>query len=293
MFYIVKSGDTLYSIAIRFKTTIQALLNANVICNPGLIYPGQVLVIPKPGIEIQKAGGTPYYIVVLGDTLYCLARQFNTTMQNLARANSISNPNVIYPDTELLIAYDIPDPEQLKSLWENTALLYCDSLNSLQVYGIYYIGTFQWEAIGKTALPYLNTLATNPCDVVRYYTITALGRIASEDSRQILLNSLKDHDPITVKLAELALHKLDIIKKNKRIHVTTSDAQLFEVPRLDSPYIPLPQGTDLTVERWYIPSPAGEDFPPAGLAVWDYVKLTDTNKMGFLLRVGYNQILIM
>lgn len=45
--YTVQAGDTLYSIALRFNTTIYALQIANHLASPHFIYPGQVLVIPK------------------------------------------------------------------------------------------------------------------------------------------------------------------------------------------------------------------------------------------------------
>ena len=44
--YTVQRGDTLFSIAVRFGTTVFALQQANNIANPNFIYPGQVLTIP-------------------------------------------------------------------------------------------------------------------------------------------------------------------------------------------------------------------------------------------------------
>ena len=44
--YIVKPGDTLQSIAARFNTTVQALMSANNLTNPDLIYVGQKLRVP-------------------------------------------------------------------------------------------------------------------------------------------------------------------------------------------------------------------------------------------------------
>lgn len=44
--YTVQQGDTLYSIAVRFRTTPYALQIANHIANPNFVYPGQVLVVP-------------------------------------------------------------------------------------------------------------------------------------------------------------------------------------------------------------------------------------------------------
>ncbi len=45
--YAVVAGDTLYAIARRFGTTVDALVKANNIANPNLIRVGQVLKIPK------------------------------------------------------------------------------------------------------------------------------------------------------------------------------------------------------------------------------------------------------
>src|SRR5262245_26649488 len=44
--YTVKPGETLFRIALRFHTTVQALATANKIANPALIYAGQQLHIP-------------------------------------------------------------------------------------------------------------------------------------------------------------------------------------------------------------------------------------------------------
>ena len=44
--YTVQPGDTLYSIAGRYGTTVNAIVTANNIADPNLILPGQVLVIP-------------------------------------------------------------------------------------------------------------------------------------------------------------------------------------------------------------------------------------------------------
>jgi len=45
--YTVKPGDTLYAIAVKYGTTVQAIAAANNISNPNLIRVGQVLVIPS------------------------------------------------------------------------------------------------------------------------------------------------------------------------------------------------------------------------------------------------------
>lgn len=45
-YYTVQPGDTLSAIAARFRTTVEAIVRANGIKNPNLIYVGQRLTIP-------------------------------------------------------------------------------------------------------------------------------------------------------------------------------------------------------------------------------------------------------
>jgi lysozyme len=45
--YVVKPGDTLFSIAVKFRTTVYAFQIKNNLANPHLIYPGQVLIVPQ------------------------------------------------------------------------------------------------------------------------------------------------------------------------------------------------------------------------------------------------------
>ena len=44
--YVVKKGDSVYKIAKRYGTTMEAIILANNLSNPNLIYPGQILLIP-------------------------------------------------------------------------------------------------------------------------------------------------------------------------------------------------------------------------------------------------------
>ncbi|MHB9143993.1 MAG: LysM peptidoglycan-binding domain-containing protein [Symbiobacteriia bacterium] len=44
--YVVQPGDTLFVIGQKFKTTVDAIVGANCIADPDLIFPGQVLYIP-------------------------------------------------------------------------------------------------------------------------------------------------------------------------------------------------------------------------------------------------------
>ena len=91
--YTVQPGDNLSSIAFRYGTSVQAIASANGIANPDLIYPGQVLSLG--GGAAQDSGHS--YTVQSGDTLSGIAQSLGTSVQALASANGIANPDLIYP----------------------------------------------------------------------------------------------------------------------------------------------------------------------------------------------------
>ncbi|WP_396129061.1 LysM peptidoglycan-binding domain-containing protein [Exiguobacterium mexicanum] len=91
--YTVKSGDTLYSIARAYNVTVAALAAANKITNYNLISVGQVLVIP--GTTVTPPTTTVKYTVKSGDTLYKIAKTYNTTVAKIAAANNITNVSLI------------------------------------------------------------------------------------------------------------------------------------------------------------------------------------------------------
>jgi LysM repeat protein len=104
--YVVRTGDTMYSIARRYGTTVQAIAQLNNIANPRYIRVGQQLIIPRPGYATPVPTTAPYptsYVVVRGDTLYSIARRYGTTVQAIALANNIANPSLIYAGQRLNI----------------------------------------------------------------------------------------------------------------------------------------------------------------------------------------------
>ncbi|ADL13349.1 LysM peptidoglycan-binding domain-containing protein [Acetohalobium arabaticum] len=103
--YIVQRGDTLFLIAQRYNTTIANLLRVN----PGIEDPDDIQVgmrIKLPIILPQPPEDYFEYTVRMGDTLFELARRFNTTVNELVFFNSISNPELIYPGRILIIPSD-------------------------------------------------------------------------------------------------------------------------------------------------------------------------------------------
>ena len=84
--HIVKSGDTLYSIANMYQVPVDAIAKANDIKNPDNLQIGQRLIIPK-------LFSPNWYVVRYGDTLYSISRRFFTTVENILRLNELSDPD--------------------------------------------------------------------------------------------------------------------------------------------------------------------------------------------------------
>jgi LysM repeat protein len=99
--HVVQRGETLYSIAARYGTTVQAIANANGLGNANMIYAGQRLTIPSGGSS-GSASGT--YTVLSGDTLSSIALRHGTTVSALVRANGLANANTIYVGQRLVIS---------------------------------------------------------------------------------------------------------------------------------------------------------------------------------------------
>lgn len=103
IYYRVRWGDTLTSIAWRYCTSPWAIARWNNLPNPNLIYAGQVLVI-YPGCYYppQPPCVTVHYVRP-GETLLSIARMYGVSVWDIARLNGIFNLNLIYVGQRLLI----------------------------------------------------------------------------------------------------------------------------------------------------------------------------------------------
>ena len=86
-YYTVKSGDTLWSIAKKFGISVSDLKDANGLTS-SILRLGQVLIIP---IKEVKPLNENIYIVKSGDTLYKIARNYDTTVNEIMRLNGLTS----------------------------------------------------------------------------------------------------------------------------------------------------------------------------------------------------------
>jgi len=105
--YVVKKGDTLYSIARRYHTDVKTLQHINNISDPSTLYVGQEIKVPATNLSakstpVSKAGTTTYK-VRKGDTLSSIARKFNTSVPELQKLNHLANPNDLVVGSVILV----------------------------------------------------------------------------------------------------------------------------------------------------------------------------------------------
>lgn len=96
--YIVKKGDTLWSIARRFGLSVDKLKEINNLTSNNLSI-GDVLIvneIPKDDVIGDV------YIVAKGDTLYSIARKYGVSVTDLKRANNLDS-NILSIGQQLVI----------------------------------------------------------------------------------------------------------------------------------------------------------------------------------------------
>ncbi|MFQ6000831.1 MAG: LysM peptidoglycan-binding domain-containing protein [Anaerolineae bacterium] len=103
--HIVQRGETIYSIARRYGTSVEEITSVNGLANPNWIYAGQKLTIPTQG-----SPSTTVYTVRWGDTLFSIAQGYGTTANTLAWLNGLSNPNFIWAGQRLRLNSSSPPP---------------------------------------------------------------------------------------------------------------------------------------------------------------------------------------
>lgn len=96
--YIVKSNDTLDTIANSYNIKKEDIINANNLQMPFMLFEGQALLIPVPNYNIFD-----YYVVQSGDTLYSIANKYGMTANMLALINGIKENDYIYSNQTILV----------------------------------------------------------------------------------------------------------------------------------------------------------------------------------------------
>ena len=86
--YVVQNGDSLWNIANRYNTTVDAIMKANNLTS-NLLQVGQVLTIPSSTTSSEIR-----YVVQNGDSLWKIANRYNTTVNAIKAKNNLTSDNL-------------------------------------------------------------------------------------------------------------------------------------------------------------------------------------------------------
>ena len=190
--YIVKSGDTVSSVARQYgvpQFVVSSLNNLESIQN---LVVGQALLILEP---------LQFHTVEAGETVFSIARQYGISTNRLYRNNPIlRGRNILYPGQTLVIAYD------------------SDRTRKIEVNGYAY--PFIDRNLLRTTLPYINFLTPFT------YGITETGGLVDLDDEELImiageygvipwmhLSTLTEEGNFSNELASFVLNNDDIQEK--------------------------------------------------------------------------------
>ena len=119
VYHTVQPGETMWDIASQYGVTLEALVAANELVDPDRLQPGQELEIPQedddgatgngPTTSEAPAGGQGEpssgrtHTVGPGDTLWDIAAQYDTTVQEIAELNDLDPEGVLTLGQQLLL----------------------------------------------------------------------------------------------------------------------------------------------------------------------------------------------
>ena len=115
VWHYVRRGETLSTIAARYRTSVTAIARLNGLRRVHFIKPGQRLKIPGRGVRVASApssaeaalparsGEAVTYTVKEGDTLYGISKRFAMSLDQILRLNGLTGVAKIYPGQEVKV----------------------------------------------------------------------------------------------------------------------------------------------------------------------------------------------
>ncbi len=91
--HTVTNGDTIGQIAKRYKVKEQDLINLNRLGNANYLYLGQQIKLPSSEGDSESRRNPNHHIVLKGETLNAISKQYQISTTKLAQINNLTSPN--------------------------------------------------------------------------------------------------------------------------------------------------------------------------------------------------------
>ena len=103
--HVVQPGDNFWTLGRRYGLSARTIANHNGHAINKTLYPGQLLLIPKPNSSPgnELSASLAAYIVERGDSLWSIARRFNIRLTDLKRWNPLVSGKLLQPGQKLVV----------------------------------------------------------------------------------------------------------------------------------------------------------------------------------------------
>ena len=212
-YYKVVSGDSLWSIAKKYNTTVDELKRLNNLTSNNLQI-GQLLKIPDE-IESLPPSITGTYVVKKGDSLYSIAKMFNTTVDELKKANNLSS-NLLQIGQQLII----PNSEQPTNSLNTYTVKSGDSLYKIaNLYGI-----------TVNELKALNNLTNNLLSIGQILKVPDSKKANQNNNSNYITYTVKKGDNLYSIASKYNTTVSEIMKLNNLKSNLLSIGQILQIP---------------------------------------------------------------
>jgi len=220
--YTVQRGDSLYSIAQKFGTTVDALRSLNNLTSNTLQI-GQVLRIPGSTPTPTPPTGGNVYTVQAGDSLYRIAQRFGVSVGDIIDANNLTS-TVLSIGQQLVIPSTTPDVDVLTYTVQSGDSLY----RIAQRFGV------SVDDIIRT-----NNLSSNTLQIGQVLRIPVTSTDVPDDEVNYITYTVKSGDSLW-KIANQYNTTVDAIRNLNNL--TSNNLQIGQVLR-----VPRTDGTSSTI----------------------------------------------
>ncbi len=93
-FHIMKAGENLFSVSVKYNVKLQKILDWNGLSESDPVYAGTKIYLNNPNV---------YHLVVEGDTLFSISVKYNVLMKKLAQWNELSEDSMLVPGSKILL----------------------------------------------------------------------------------------------------------------------------------------------------------------------------------------------
>lgn len=127
--HVVRKGESLYSIARKYNTTVNEILNLNTLSS-NILSVGQILLIPRKSGEDFFSNGTKdiVYTVKEGDNIYRIANMFNSSVDDIIKLNNLESNLLSVGQVLRIPSTNVSIPEKPN-----------DTINQIETQGTYIV----------------------------------------------------------------------------------------------------------------------------------------------------------